>query len=76
MELKEASVKNTNLKQNSFAKKKAEEEVFAIAKENSEGYRDNGKDPTKKVSNKLLRKLLIKIKLQEEYLLKDLRIKS
>ena len=69
-------MKNTNLKENSFAKKKAEEEVVAIAKENSKGYRDNGKDPTKKVSNKLLRKLLIKIKLQEEYLLKDLRIKS
>ena len=69
-------MKNTNLKENSFAKKKAEEEVVAIAKENSKGYKDNGKDPTKKVSNKLLRKLLIKIKLQEEYLLKDLRIKS
>ena len=69
-------MKNTNLKENSFAKKNAEEEIFANAKENSKGYRDNGKDPTKKVSNKLLRKLLIKIKLQEEYLLKDLRIKS
>ena len=41
-------MKNTNLKEHSFAKKKAEEEVFAIAKENSKGYKDNGKDPTKK----------------------------